>query len=621
MGDQEEISTKGIDPEALEYAREVQSVAKEIADNENMAKQLKSILETIAKESVREERDYLLLTGQTRDFVTSLGFTSPFSVSRTKAIINILLLMWNHTNVARYVMKSVYNVDIATAVDEMLEQFPSDLKQLDERSAEIFAKALKYGPEQVKNIRLMVVGMFGVGKTSLVNNLIKDLRDENIIPNSTEGIDLRRCQLMTNGDWHLDKEQKSAKYHSRFKTAFMDVMKPSNTDVHYELPDIQRVQDEEVHEKGEAVSEIPPDPLAAIAQNIQGRKNDDGIRDILQIVKEEPANKQDAPVNIPVPVETKTDTTVSVWDFAGQTLYYSTHQFFLNRRSIYLVLMDMTKDLNESVKEGERSGIWCGLDNDSTYLDVFKFWLNAIHMYSGYRSMTSEIHPTVILVGTRKDEMTGTDEKKEEQNDKYFDRALRSFEGSPILKHIYHIKFLVNNLSPADPVFDKIRRHIQTLAEKQYYWGERYPIRWIMMEQSLDKLRDTGKQVLDIKAIDDANQLNIPPLDKEELELFLEIQHRHGNILYFSTEQLKHTVFLAPQWIIEVFKRFITHLRGKYPKLTKHWRLYEESAILRPEVFNEIMDNSQKDIKENREIVLNYMEYLDVLAKKSVKSG
>ena len=34
----------------------------------------------------------------------------------------------------------------------------------------------------------------------------------------------------------------------------------------------------------------------------------------------------------------------TAWDFAGQQIYYSTHQFFLTRRSIFLLVWDMRKD-------------------------------------------------------------------------------------------------------------------------------------------------------------------------------------------------------------------------------------------------------------------------------------
>ncbi|KAH3798107.1 uncharacterized protein LOC127839298 [Dreissena polymorpha] len=612
MGDQEEISTDGIDPEALENARVLQSVAQEIKDNEEHAKILKSIVETIAHESLSEDKDYLVLTGQTREFVKTLGFTEPFSVSRTKAIINVLLFMWNHTNVTRYVMKSVYNEDVGkSTVDEMIEQFPSDLKQLDAQSAEIFAKALKDGFEVVKNIRLMVVGMFGVGKTSLVNNLIKDLRDKKLTPVSTEGIDLRRCQLMDDGDWCLDEEHKLFKYKIRYREAFKEVSQiqmPTNITVPPLPPPITEMPNEA---EPDADAETQLDPLEEIQKHVSERKDEEGIREFFPLVLE----TKETPDNIPVRVATKTDITVSVWDFAGQTLYYSTHQFFLNKRCIYLVLMDMTKSLHEYVKEDDKSGTWCGLMQDCTYLEVFKFWLNAIHMYSGYKSMAGTISPTVILVGTRKDEMAGNDEEKEIQKDNYFDEALKPFKGSSILQHIYYKKFLVNNLSQEDPIFQEIRREIKLLAEKQDYWGEKFPVKFIQMEQSLDKLRDKGKQLLQMAEINISNSLLLHPLTEKELALCLDIQHRHGNILYFDTKELNDLVVLAPQWIIEVFKCFIRHKRDTIPLHLEHWSTYEELAILKPEVFNEIMDRSSDDIKNNREHVMHYMEHLDVMAK------
>ncbi|KAH3864082.1 hypothetical protein DPMN_027096 [Dreissena polymorpha] len=157
--------------------------------------------------------------------------------------------------------------------------------------------------------------------------------------------------------------------------------------------------------------------------------------------------------------------------------------------------MDMTKPLDEDVKELDGSGILCGLVNDCKYLDLFKFWLNAIHMYSGYKTTTGEIKPTVILVGTRKDKMEGTDKEKEDIKDEYFKNAQMSFErDSPIFKHIHVKTFLVNNLSPTDPDFVEMRKEIQCLAENQEYWGtDKYPVRWIHMEHSLDKLRDDGE--------------------------------------------------------------------------------------------------------------------------------
>jgi GTPase SAR1 family protein len=39
---------------------------------------------------------------------------------------------------------------------------------------------------------------------------------------------------------------------------------------------------------------------------------------------------------------------VSIWDFAGQELYYASHQFFLSDRAIYIVVFDLRYDEEHS---------------------------------------------------------------------------------------------------------------------------------------------------------------------------------------------------------------------------------------------------------------------------------
>ncbi|KAH3725625.1 hypothetical protein DPMN_051473 [Dreissena polymorpha] len=617
---------EGIDPQTLEIARILRSLADEITEEKSMPL-LKEIITKIAHESVHD-RNYNVLTDMRR-FVNVLGFSVQFSVSKTKEIIKILLVIWNQQNVARYVMKEVYNEDIGAAekpIDpDKLDKIPNAVKQLDDKAIKIFFKALQDEEEEVKNIRLMVVGMFGVGKTSLVNNLIKDFRDKNIIPPSTEGIDLHRCQVMEDGDWCLDTKYKSQKYKNRMESAFKKIPLNTNsatastdyTDSIEGLPVKEQI-DADVPDKQ---IQTEPEQMNNIRNYTDQHEKDEFVQNCLTFVQKINDNKDEPLKDSNVPLQRKeTEITVSEWDFAGQTLYYSTHQFFLNQRSIYLVLMDMTKGLHDKVKELDGSGIWCGLVDECTFLDIFKFWLNAIHMYSGYKSTTGEIKHTVILVGTRKDQMAGNDQDKENTKNRYFYEALLSFErNSPVLNHIYKKMFLVNNLSPTDPAFAELREEIKRLSENQDYWGkDKYPFRWIHMEQSLDKMRDEGQQLVHMDKIEEVNlsKQHQFRLSEDELLVFLEVQHRQGNILFFNTPELKRLVVLAPQWIIEAFKCFVTHIIRRKPKFLKDWEEYEKLAILKPQItcIDEIMNNSPH-IKENKDDVIKYMEHLNVIAK------
>ena len=68
------------------------------------------------------------------------------------------------------------------------------------------------------------------------------------------------------------------------------------------------------------------------------------------------------------------NTILHVWDFAGQELFYSTHQFFLSSKSVHLLVFN----LNESLEKNKLS-----------------FWLHSI--------LTNAPGSPVILVGTHLD--------------------------------------------------------------------------------------------------------------------------------------------------------------------------------------------------------------------------
>ncbi len=44
---------------------------------------------------------------------------------------------------------------------------------------------------------------------------------------------------------------------------------------------------------------------------------------------------------------------VSLWDFGGQSVFYTTHQTFLSRRAIYLLVTDISKLIDDIVEGDE----------------------------------------------------------------------------------------------------------------------------------------------------------------------------------------------------------------------------------------------------------------------------
>ncbi|KAH3690488.1 hypothetical protein DPMN_191432 [Dreissena polymorpha] len=499
-----------------------------------------------------------------------------------------------------------------------LTKTPEDIQQLDQKAITLFYKALKDGKEKVNNIRLMVVGMHGMGKTSLVNNLIWEFRNKTHTqqPLSTEGIDIHRCKLMTDGDWCLDEELKRVKYEERIQKLVCNNHMSKDTNSATAFNDETANSNERITSTEDRETQTQTEPLQTFKESLALQTDEilqHGIKFAKKMLETTSDNSEKGKALLD---ESKSEITVSVWDFAGQTLYYSTHQFFLNKRSIYVVVMDMTKCLEDVVSKSDGIGIWCGLVDDCTYLDIFKFWLNAIHMNSDYQSGKRTIKPTVILVGTRKDKMKGSAEEIEKKMNMYFDDALCSFDNnSPIFEHIYRSRFLVNNLSPNDSSFGELQKEIISLAAQQDYWDEEYPVRWIHMEQTLDKMRAEKLLIVKMKDVEEQDLKNVHTLGKEELIMFLELQHKQGNIIFFNSGKLKDFVVLAPQWIIEAFKCFIPHNQKIEATVLKDWEEYKKHAILKPNVLREVMKNSPPYIHQYEDAVITYMEYLNVIAQ------
>jgi GTPase SAR1 family protein len=82
---------------------------------------------------------------------------------------------------------------------------------MDTRSIEMYRKALRDGKEKVYNIRVMVVGPYDVGKTTLTKRLLG--KDVNICERkSTEGIDIQIecCKVsLTTGEWITQEKSMS----------------------------------------------------------------------------------------------------------------------------------------------------------------------------------------------------------------------------------------------------------------------------------------------------------------------------------------------------------------------------------------------------------------------------
>ena len=206
---------------------------------------------------------------------------------------------------------------------------------------------------------------------------------------------------------------------------------------------------------------------------------------------------------------------ITLWDFAGQYIFYATHQVFLSPRAVYLLTLDLRKSLNDFVEYDDFP-----LDASATQGKLVRafgdFWLRSIHTFCG----DIPGQPPVILVGTHKEKLNCAPEERDLYIERYFEEFRKHVENSPVSKHIQPEQFAIDNSSP-DEAFDELKEAIVKVAKRQSFWDEEVPARWIPLERTLVKMRPFANtlSVNEVKQIDATNEIAIK--DEEEILLFL----------------------------------------------------------------------------------------------------
>ena len=176
------------------------------------------------------------------------------------------------------------------------------------------------------------------------------------------------------------------------------------------------------------------------------------------------------------------EVILTLWDFAGQHLYYASHSVFLSGRAVYVLVYNLNKNLLATAEPCVRQGINDILldnPNNETNLDNLLSWLVSVHNIRSDANKSLEnqgtkqpcLRPPVIIVGTHSDqpfEEVETTEKLIRKN--ILDKAY--------VKHIMTPFFAVDNRTENDEGVQKLRQRIMEVLKDEPYMGEEVPLRY-----------------------------------------------------------------------------------------------------------------------------------------------
>ena len=203
------------------------------------------------------------------------------------------------------------------------------------------------------------------------------------------------------------------------------------------------------------------------------------------------------------------DFQVSLWDFGGQEIYHATHQFFLTKRSLYVLVADNRKE-----------------DTD------FQYWLNIVEVLS-------DGSPVVIVKNEKQDRRRDVNESR-----------LR--ERFPNLREV-----LATNLE-TNRGLREIVRTLQDELMRLPHIGTALPKTWRRVRDALDRDKRDYIDLPDYLSI--CSQEGFTREDEKlQLSGFL---HDLGVCLHFQNDPLlRKKVILKPRWATDAVYRVLDNSR------------------------------------------------------------
>jgi len=203
---------------------------------------------------------------------------------------------------------------------------------------------------------------------------------------------------------------------------------------------------------------------------------------------------------------------LNVWDFGGQEIYHATHQFFLTRRSLYLLVDDTRKDHKSVSDEG------------------FKYWLELIDVFGG--------HSPVLIF----------------QNEKA--GRSKAIDIGGIKGRYDNVKELyAGNLEHPDAA-DRLREGIEFCAAHLTHIGEQLPARWIQVRADIEVRAGEAPHISQHEYFEIyGRHMEFDRARALHLSRYL---HDLGVFLHFQDDPLlARTVILQNRWATEAVFRIL----------------------------------------------------------------
>lgn len=244
---------------------------------------------------------------------------------------------------------------------------------------------------------------------------------------------------------------------------------------------------------------------------------------------------------------------VNLWDFGGQDIQYMTHQFFLTRRSFYVLLADGRKEIAN-----------------------FSYWFKIIGLLGCEEQATDPLPVLVVL------------------NEKGNPISKLPYDPATVKTDFPKLQVVKREVDFAkkDGSFDVLKGTIQNILTQQIkHLPLEYPENWSSVRQHLYQMREKKNYIssADFKELCNSHEVK----DQKSQDTLSQLLHDLGVILHFYEDPaLAEFIILNPQWAANAVYEIMRHPEvkenlGRFDKemLRKVWTElgysdYEQSHLL-----------------------------------------
>ena len=301
--------------------------------------------------------------------------------------------------------------------------------------------------------------------------------------------------------------------------------------------------------------------------------------------------------------EEEIETYLHVWDCGGQPVYLNALPPFLSAVTAFLIVFNVTKDLNDKVEL-----IW----NDKgkqlkhaklsiSYTDLITQWMAAIDSYvpRELKMFEKVPKPRVIMVGTN-----SKDAYQKQDREKFTSYFECTFRDTAYLDLIERDTTVVENKQNIGD-FSEIHKFVMDVAND---FKMKTPIKWVLFRKILSSVADSEPIVSLNTCISIGKVCNIK--EKEVLSV-LDFYHELGVFLFYHKEDI---VIASPKWLVEKMGCLLCHQKQlqKQSRRRNAVTLFCQYGILVNDLYQDVFKN-HKDMQN--------INLIDILTKFSLATG